>query len=438
MRVEGQYRTVAALVGMLASVAFAGDDHRERDDDREDHRQSNVEVGVRPYYLIDKLASGPLKSKQQSCSHGQFRQTEFSIGHRGGATLQFPEHTREDHLAGAHMGAGILECDVTFTKDGELVCRHDECDLHTTTNILVTPLAGICTRPFSPAEFDATGKRTKAASALCCTSDLTVSEFKTLKGKMDASDPNAATPQQFQGGTAKWRTDLHATGATLLTHKESIELIRSLGAKFTPEAKYFNAAAKVRPEEVFGANPRQKFLQKIIDEYRAARVPPHHVWAQSFFRDDVEYWIHADPKFGRQAVYLDDRYDSGAPKLDPNDPATWVPSFQELRNRGYQIIAPPMYVLLTNESGKIVPSKYARAARAAGFDIITWTLERSGRINEEVIPNKDFYYQSIIPALHNDGDILVALDVLARQVGVIGIFTDWAGTVTYYANCMGL
>jgi len=37
------------------------------------------------------------------------------------------------------MGAGIIECDVTFTKDRELVCRHSQCDLHTTTNILTVP-----------------------------------------------------------------------------------------------------------------------------------------------------------------------------------------------------------------------------------------------------------------------------------------------------------
>jgi len=48
------------------------------------------------------------------------------------------------------MGAGILECDVTFTKDLELVCRHSQCDLHTTTNILTTPLAAKCSVPFSP------------------------------------------------------------------------------------------------------------------------------------------------------------------------------------------------------------------------------------------------------------------------------------------------
>ncbi len=55
-----------------------------------------------------------------------------------------------------------------------------------------------------------------------------------------------------------------------------------------------------------------------------------------------------------------------------------------------------------------------------------------------MIPSKNFYYQSVIPALHNEGDILVALDVVARHVGILGIFSDWSATVTYYANCMGL
>lgn len=40
--------------------------------------------------------------------------------------MQFPEHTVESYTAGALMGAGILECDVTFTKDLELVCRHSQ------------------------------------------------------------------------------------------------------------------------------------------------------------------------------------------------------------------------------------------------------------------------------------------------------------------------
>jgi glycerophosphoryl diester phosphodiesterase len=41
-------------------------------------------------------------------------------------------------------------------------------------------------------------------------------------------------------------------------------------------------------------------------------------------------------------------------------------------------------------------------------------------------------------ALHNDGDLMTTLDVLAKKVGILGIFSDWSGTVSYYASCMGL
>ena len=414
---------------LLPVFSYANDDARERDADR----GSKVQVGPRPFYLVDKMSPSPLKHKLEQCSAGPFYKTDFSIGHRGGAALQFPEHTKESHEAGARMGAGIQECDVTFTKDGQLVCRHDQCDLHTTTNILVTELAKKCSKPFSPAVFNASGTRTAAATALCCTSDLSVFEYKTLKGKMDASNPNARTPQEFLGGTANWRTDLYSTGATLLTHKESIELIGSLGSKYTPELKGPNRSANLQVESVFGS--QEGYAQAMIDDYKAARISPRRVWAQSFNKDDVLYWIKHEPKFGRQAVYLD----------DANTPAD-VPTFEDLKGyakQGIKIVAPPMWVLLAVEDGKIVPSQYAKDAKKAGLDIITWTLERSGRIVEEVLPTKgtgapSFYYQTTLDALKNDGDLMVTLDVLAKQVGILGIFSDWSGTVSYYASCMGL
>lgn len=48
--------------------------------------------------------------------------------------------------------------------------------------------------------------------------------------------------------------------------------------------------------------------------------------------------------------------------------------------------------------------------KAGGLDIMTWTLDRSGRIVEEVLPTKgtaspSFYYKTTLDALHNDGDI---------------------------------
>src|SRR5262245_56129441 len=82
----------------------------------------HVQLGPRPFYLVDKMAPSKLKEELQKCTERPFfYQTDFSIGHRGGGTLQFPEHTKESHEAGARMGAGVLECDVTFTQDLELV-----------------------------------------------------------------------------------------------------------------------------------------------------------------------------------------------------------------------------------------------------------------------------------------------------------------------------
>lgn len=424
MRQEFVSLTLAAVV--TATTAFTMEASA---------REPRVQLGPRPFYLVDKMDEGALKEKLLKCENRtSFHQTDFSIGHRGGAPLQFPEHTKESHEAGARMGAGILECDVTFTNDGELVCRHDQCDLHTTTDILTSPLATKCSVPFSPAEFDASGNRTKAASALCCTSDLTLEEFKSLKGKMDASNPNAKTPQEFQGGTASWRTDLYATGGTLLSHKESIQLIKSLGAKFTPELKGPNRNAQLQVETVFGS--QEAYAQAMIDDYKEANIHPKFVFPQSFNLPDVLYWISHEPKFGKQAVYLD----------DANIPSQ-LPTLAELQNyaaQGLQIVGPPMWALLTVDgNGQIAPSQYALDAKAADLDIITWTIERSGRIVQEVLPTKgtpspSFYYQTTLDALHNDGDLLVTLDVLAKQVGILGIFSDWSATVSFYANCMGL
>ena len=406
-----------AAAGSLLSPAFAGRGADAR-------AAPPVRPGPRPFFLVDDMSDGRLKRELQRCARrGEFTPREFSIGHRG-AALQFPEHTVESYTAAARMGAGIVECDVTFTKDKELVCRHAQNDLHTTTDILVTPLAAKCTRPFTPATFDADGKLVAPASAECRTSDITLAEFKTLRGKMDASNPRARTPQEYLGGTANWRTDLYAgpTSGTLVTHRESIELFKRLGVKMTPELKFPSVAMP------FDGFTQEAYAQKMIDEYRAAGVKPSHVWPQSFHQPDVLYWIANEPAFGKQAVYLD----------DANTPAD-LPTLQELmgyRAQGIRIVAPPTFALLdVDPTGRIVPSAYARNARRADLDIITWTLERSGILADG---GNGFYYQTFDSAIRREGDMLQVLDVLAREVGILGIFSDWPATTTFYANCAGL
>ncbi len=386
--------------------------------------EPTVEYGARPFFLIDKMADSPLKEKLLSCSGQTPTRTDFSIGHRG-APLMFPEHTVESNMAAARQGAGILECDVTFTADKELVCRHAQNDLHTTTDIVASPLADKCVSPFAPASGD------KGAAAECRTSELTLAEFRTLDPKMDAANKAATTPEEYLGGTAGWRTDLFSDGATLMTHAESIALFRAMGAKFTPELKSPSV------DMPFDGFSQEDYAQKLIDEYKAADVPASDVWSQSFDLSDVLYWIENEPEFGAQAVYLDDRYeafDDDEGEIDFMDATTFKPTMQELADMGVRYIAPPMWMLVTLEGDKMVPSVYAEEARTAGLNIITWTLERSGPLKT----GGGWYFQSVTDAIDTDGDYFEILDVLAQDVGVKGVFSDWPATVTYYANCHGL
>ncbi|MCG7960063.1 MAG: glycerophosphodiester phosphodiesterase [Candidatus Thiodiazotropha taylori] len=426
MRLKKMLQTLLIITttSIIVSGCFAGNrDHREDDEGEFERVRLSTQLGPRPFYLVDDMDEGELKQELQACSKKKkFKKSDFSIGHRG-AAMQFPEHTVESYVAAAHMGAGILECDVTFTKDRQLVCRHSQCDLHTTTNILATPLAAKCSQPFVPAEIDpTTGKVITPASARCCTSDITLQEFKTLKGKMDAADRTATSVEAYLDATPGWRTDLYTGNATLMTHAESIELFKQLGAKMTPELK---SPSVDMPFE--GDYTQQDYAQQMIDEYKAAGVKPKHVFAQSFNLDDVLYWINHEPRFGRQAVYLDG-------SNNPDEAKQTIDRMSYLAEQGVNYLAPAMWALVTAENGEIVPSEYAIAARAHGIDLITWTLERSGLLAS----GGGWYYQSIRDVTDNDGDMLVLLDVLAQDVGIKGIFSDWPATVTFYANCKGL
>ena len=424
-------RVLAPLIllgsALAGASAFAQSGRNHGDDDRDrDHSwrsATSIELGPRPEFLVRDMSESRLKRELMECLNDEPRRTDFSIGHRG-AALQFPEHTQESYEAAFRMGAGILECDVTFTKDKSLVCRHAQNDLATTTNILLTPLASTCVTPFTPAVLDAAGNVVTPARAECRTSEITLAEFKTLRGKMDAFNPAARTVQQFVGGTANFRTDLYSgpTSGTLLTHAESISLFQRMGAKMTPELK---SPSVTMP---FNGFTQEQYAQKLVDEYKAARVNPRDVFPQSFDIRDVRYWVKNEPRFGRQAVFLDDA-----------ETVAQLPSFADLagyKAEGINIWAPPTFALLALDAGnRIVASQHAQWAKAAGLNLITWTLERSGILADG---NNGFYYQTIDAAISREGDLMLVIDALAQDVGVLGVFSDWAAPVSYYASCKGL
>jgi glycerophosphoryl diester phosphodiesterase len=416
---------VGSLVGtgLVAALPTQGHDNHEYQFHKPGYQ---VSYDPRPFYLINNMTNSPLKTKLQSCENGPFEVTGWSIGHRGGGTLQFPEETVESTIAGARMGAGILECDVAFTKDRGLVCRHSLCDLHTTTDILLKPeLAKKCTTPFTPAN------ATSPANAVCCTSDITIAEFKTLCGKQDGFNASAKTVQDYQHGTPTWRTDLYSTCGTVMTLDSYITLVDSI-----PGHRNFTPELKTPPAQVpmpFNGYTQEQYARDMINTFIKRGIAANRVWAQSFNPPDIYQWLKEFPAFGKQAVYLDEDGDTAATFT------TAVARLPALKAKGVNIISPPFgYLLTTSADNKtIIPSSYATAAKAAGLDIVAWSFERSGPL-ATVKSRGEYYYDRISSAVSYDGQEFEVLDVLNKQVGIKGIFSDWSSTTSYYANCFGL
>jgi len=410
-----QFFTCLVALSTLGA-SFASENNLEKERALlERSKATNVptQLGPRPFYLVRSMDASALKSKLEKCAANRvtYKPHDFSIGHRG-AALQFPEHTMESYLAAVEMGAGIIECDVTFSKDLELVCRHSQCDLHTTTNIVTIPaLNAKCSTPWAP-----------GVAPNCCTSDFTLAELRMLCAKMDSSVPSASTALGYLGGTADWRTDLYSYECPkIVTHAEYVAKIKSFRRKFTPELKTPSVAMPF-----MGEYTQEMYAQHMIDHYLDAGVDPDDVWPQSFLWDDVIYWTQ-HTEF-HQGVALD-----GDDSLTfVGDKAGFLAYVAPLLEAGVMYLAPPMWKLVTIKNGKVVASDYAKYAKEAGFKIITWTLERSGPLKA----GGGYYYQSITALTNNDGDAFDLLHVLAMEVGIVGIFSDWPATVTFYANCM--
>lgn len=92
-------------------------------------------------------------------------------------------------------------------------------------------------------------------------------------------------------------------------------------------------------------------------------------------------------------------------------------------------------LLALDDNGSIVASDLAKYLNDKSYYIITWTIERSDPLS---ISDGGFYYGTTGNSLTVDGDIMTTLYALDKKVGIVGIFSDWPATVTFYANCMGL
>ncbi|MGH1368233.1 MAG: glycerophosphodiester phosphodiesterase family protein [Maritimibacter sp.] len=406
LRRLGRWNAVKAgmLVAVLASCSVA---------------VSTSPFGPRPADLVRQMEPGPLRDKLASCLGQPLRRSAFSMGHRG-APMMYPEHSEEGNRAAAAMGAGSLDCDVVFTRDHELICRHAQDDLHMTTNILATPLAAKCSG------------RTDQGLTQCNAADISLAEFKTLKARMLGAFGKVTRLSDFLDKHSRWETyRASVDGGTVMSHADFIALTQELGLTYTPELK---APTVAMPHNGFTSDA---YVQKLVNAYKTAGISARQVRIQTFDLSVIAYLNDHEPAFGAGAIYLDGRVIGAlqdGPKLLPDRPETFRPTMQALADQGLRAIAPPIWALVTLDGEKIVPTPYAVAAKAAGLEIYTWTLERTYPMGL----GSGWYFHTVIDGTWSEGDYFEVLDVLAKDVGISGIFSDWPATSTFYANCMGL
>ncbi|MFG2146525.1 glycerophosphodiester phosphodiesterase [Streptomyces sp. NPDC048696] len=116
----------------------------------------------------------PREGQGATSRHGSYRDlpVPYVIGHRGTAGYR-PEHTLGSYQHALDLGAHVIEQDLVPTKDGHLVCRHEN-DISGTTDVAAHP------------EF-ASRKATKTIDGTAVTGwfteDFTLAELKTLRAK---------------------------------------------------------------------------------------------------------------------------------------------------------------------------------------------------------------------------------------------------------------
>ena len=225
-----------------------------------------------------------------------------------------------------------------------------------------------------------------------------------------------------------------------MTMRESIELNERTGVKHTPELKEGDPAVIAR---VFGS--QAQYAQRFADELRDWGVHPKDAFSQSFKVNDILYCINHTP-YGRQATFLVD-YDDVAkqhpalrhqrpPAREPGRTAGILPAAQASWSANRR---PGDAGSARRAPGTLpVPSQLAMDLKGMGYDIITWTFERADLRGGASTAGFYYDFDPAGAAIKKDSDMYKALDVLARQVGILGIFSDWPATVSYYASCMGL
>jgi glycerophosphoryl diester phosphodiesterase len=173
------------------------------------------------------LPAGATASRRRGHDGGGHRRgLPIVIGHRGSPAYR-PEHTIASYTLAIEMGADYIEPDLVFTKDGQLVVRHEP-DIGATTDVSAHP------------EF-ASRRTTRTIDGVVFantwfTFDFTLAELKTLRAKErlpDVRPQNTALDGLFEVPTFQEVINLaKARDVGIYPETKHPTFFRSLGFSF--------------------------------------------------------------------------------------------------------------------------------------------------------------------------------------------------------------
>lgn len=292
-------------------------------------------VGV-PLFLPEPVLPGP----------------PMIIGHRG-SPGRLPDHTLAGYTLAIEQGADAIEPDLVATKDGVLVCRHEN-ELSQTTDVA--------------ARFPER-RRSATIDGLTVegwfTEDLTLAELRTLRARQPWPD----------------RPHDHDGEFPIPTFDEVLELAATRGVAIVPEVKhpsYFRALGL----------PLEERLEEAL-----RRHPGVSVVIQSFELENLARFS------GRRRLFL-----VGAPdQVIPGDSRTYgqvLGDLPALRERAEAIGVSREMVW-----GPAGPTGLVERAHAAGLQVFVWTLraERPGPAwNGDLVAEIRAYFALGVDAIFAD------------------------------------
>lgn len=312
------------------------------------------------------------------------------VGHRG-CSGERPEHTMSAYRRAIEQGADAIEPDLVMTRDGVLVCRHEN-EISGTTDVSARP-------EFADRRKEKTVDGATAAG--WWTEDFTLAELKTLRCR-------ERLPQLRPANTAFDGQE------QILTLAEAFALAQQHGVMIVPELKHVTYLKGV------GLDPLPAFVETVraAGGQRAADIA-----IVECFEKDVLMRLASMSSMRWQCVQL--MTSQGGPVDQPGMTYAQMISEEGLRAvREYAVgigVEKAMLIPRSAQNSALPPTDLAARAHAAGLKVIVWTF----RAENFFLPVELRRGDPSAPD-HNSqhGDLAAELRAF-HALGVDGVFCDF-------------